>query len=118
MFRSINNIQQFVELINFYKRFIRNFNRIAISFISMLKSSEKTYKKNKFRKRKRNRNRNFQRFAKFFIVEIVETFEILKICFIEMSLLHHFDFICRFRIEIDVFNKTIEKIFIQFIDDE
>ena len=80
MFRSINDIQQFVDLINFYKRFIRNFSRIAISFISMLKNFEKTYIKSKFRKRKRNRNS--QRFAKIFIFEIVETFEILKICFI------------------------------------
>ena len=116
MLRSINDIQQFIELINFYKRFIRNFNRIAISFISMLKSFEKIYKKNKFRKRKRNRNS--QRFAKIFIFEIVETFETLKIYFIEMSLLHHFNSICRFRVEIDVFNKTIKEILIQFIDDE
>ena len=116
MFRSINDIQQFVDLINFYKRFIRNFSRIAISFISMLKNFEKTYIKSKFRKRKRNRNS--QRFAKIFIFEIVETFKILKFCFIEMSLLYYFDFICRFRVKIDAFDKTIKNVFTQLIDDE
>ena len=82
----------------------------------MLKNFEKIYKKSKFRKRERNRN--FQRFVKFFTFETVETFETLKICFIEISLLHHFNFICEFRIEIDIFNKTIKKILIQFIDNE
>ena len=117
-FQSINDIQQFVDLINFYRRFIRNFNHMTISFISILKSFEKAYKKNKDRKRKRSRNRNFQRFKNFLTFEIVETFEILKVCFIEMSLLHHFYSFCRFRIKIDVFNKIIENVLIQFVDDE
>ena len=84
----------------------------------MLKNFEKTYKKNKNRKRKRIQSRNLQRFKNFLIFEIVKTFEILKICFIEMSLLHHFDFFCEFRMKIDVFNKIIKNVLIQFVDDE
>ena len=91
---------------------------MTISFISMLKNFEKTYKKNKNRKRKRNRSRSFQRFKNFLTFEIVEIFEILKVCFIEMSLLHHFDSFCRLRMKIDAFNKIIKNVLIQFVDDE
>ena len=44
-FQSINDIQQFIDLINFYRRFIRNFNRIAISFILMFKNLKKNIQK-------------------------------------------------------------------------
>lgn len=118
MLRSINDIQQFVELINFYRRFIRNFSRIATSLTSMLKNFEEAYRKSKSRKRKRSRSRSLQRSAKFLTLEFLEAFETLKICFIEMSLLHHFNFICRFRVEIDASDKTIEDVLIQLIDDE
>ena len=45
MSQSIINIMQFLKLINFYRRFIKNFNKIIMSLIEMLKESQKLKKK-------------------------------------------------------------------------
>ena len=98
-------------MINFYRRFIKNFNRIVASLSNMLKNSLKTFRKNKSKKRKRNLNSS--QFKKILIVEIKQIFEKLKICFIKIILLHHFDFKCKFRIKTNIFNKIINDVLCQ-----
>ena len=108
MSKNINDIQIFFDLINFYRRFIKNFNRIVASLSNMLKNSSKAFRKNKSKKRKQNLNS--LQFKKFLIVEIKQTFEKLKICVIKNFLLHHFDFKCKFRIKTNTFNKVINDV--------
>lgn len=36
--KSVKNIQVFLDFANFYKKFIKSFNRIAISLISILET--------------------------------------------------------------------------------
>ena len=45
MSRSIVDIMQFLKLINFYRYFIKNFNKIIILLIEMLKKSQELKKK-------------------------------------------------------------------------
>ena len=111
--QNINDIQNFLDLINFYGRFIKNFNRIVASLSSMLKKSSELFRKNKFKKRKRNSN--FSKIKNFLIVETKEIFEKLKNCFMTKFLLHHFDFRCKFDVETNAFNKIINDVLCQQI---
>lgn len=64
-FKNVNDIQFFLKLNNFYRRFIKNFNRIIFSLIEILKNLFETFKKNKKRKR-RNKIINSINVLKFF----------------------------------------------------
>ena len=44
-FKNVSKILKFFELCNFYKRFIKNFNKLILFLISMLKKSTKFHKK-------------------------------------------------------------------------
>ena len=105
---------QFFDIVNFYRRFIKHFNKIVEFLIVMLKKSQK-FRKN-IRKRKRNQNRNRNKSSNihiFLICEILKIFKRFRKAFIETSVLRHFDFERTIRIEIDAFDKIIEIILCQ-----
>ena len=56
--RNIIDIMQFLKLINFYRRFIKNFNKIIMLLIEMLKKSQKLKKKTNKWKRSKSWNKN------------------------------------------------------------
>ena len=80
----------------------------------MLKSFVKFNEDDK-RKRQRNRNRNHNRdlFNDFFTFETFHAFKELRDVFMNAFILRHFDSTLSLRVEIDVFNKTIETILCQ-----
>jgi spermidine synthase len=107
---------QFFDIVNFYRRFIKHFNKIVEFFIVMLKKSQKLRKNNNIRKRKRNQNRNRNKLSNihiFLIREILKIFKRFRKTFIETFVLRHFDFERIIRIEIDAFDKIIEIILCQ-----
>ena len=75
--RNINDIQIFFDLINFYRRFIKNFNRIVASLSNMLKNSSKAFRKNKLKKRKQSSN-SLQN-KQFLIIDALKAFENWKL---------------------------------------
>ena len=104
---------QFLSFANFYRKFIKYFNRIAILLTKILKSSQK-FKSNK-RKRQRNRNRNYNRdlLNNFFITKTLYIFKELKDIFTIISILRYFDSTLSLRVKIDIFDKAIETILYQ-----
>ena len=109
--KNINDIQTFLGLANFYRRFIRNFSRIAAPLSGMLKGSPEAFRRGKSKKRKRSPSP--LQFKEFLTVEAKQAFEKLKACFIEEPLLHHFDLRCRLRVETDASNKAIGDVLCQ-----
>ena len=96
---------QFFDIVNFYRRFIKHFNKIVELLIVMLKKSQELRKN--FRKRKRNRNRNRNNSLNiniFLIREIFKIFKRFRKTFIETSILRHFDFERIIRVEIDCYD--------------
>ena len=83
----------------------------------ILKSSQK-FKNNK-RKRQRNRSRSHNRdlLNNFLITKIFHIFKEFKDIFITTSILRYFDLTLSLRIEIDIFDKTIEIILYQQYED-
>ena len=117
--KNVSKILKFLELCNFYRRFIKSFNKLTLSLISMLKESTKLHKKRIKRKRNWNRseNRNRKRLSNDFLTsEIYEVFKRLRNAFLKASILQHFDSIRFIRVKIDVSNKTINEIFCQSDD--
>ena len=106
---SVIHIMQFIDFANFYKRFIRNFFRIAASLIEMLKSNSNLRKSN----RKRKRDNTFKDSVIFFSKKASEAFETLKKAFMTVSVLRHFDSAKPSKVEIDAFDKVIEAILSQ-----
>jgi hypothetical protein len=86
--RNHREIQIFFEFANFYKRFIEIFSRIVKAFIFLLK--------------KENKRRFRQRFV--FNANAKKTFEILKIAFIKVLILLHFDLNKRNQLETNAFD--------------
>jgi hypothetical protein len=84
--KSHEEVQVFIDFANFYKRFIRYFNRITANFTNFLKKE----KKRKFT----------QKFV--FISEIKKTFEEFKRVFISALMLMHFNSKRKILIETDV----------------
>ena len=118
--RNMSEILRFLELCNFYKRFIKNFSKLTLSLISMLKESTKLHKKESKRKRNRNRSRsrNRKRLSNEFLTfEIFEVFKRLRKAFMKAFILQHFDSTRFIRVKIDVSNKAIDEILCQS-DDE
>ena len=110
-FVFINKIQQFIKLYNFYKKFIKHFDKIVKSLISILKKFE--YKKTK-RKRRKNTLKNkrlLNQFNDFFISKVYETFIRLKNTFLTIFVFMYFDLNKFIHIKINVFDKTFEIIF-------
>ena len=109
---------QFLDIVNFYRRFIKHFSKIAEFLIVMLKKSQE-FRKNT-RKRKRNQSRNRSKSSNIHIFLISETLKIFKQfrkTFIEASVLRHFDFERVIRVEIDAFDKIFEIILCQQNDE-
>ena len=112
--RNVSEIQNFLDLCNFYRRFIQNFNKLTLSLIFMLKESTELHKKNIKRKRFASRSRNKERVSNDFLIsEVYEFFKHLRKTFLTTSILRHFDSIRFIRVKIDVSNKAIDDIFCQ-----
>ena len=119
--KNVFDILNFLKLCNFYKRFIKNFNKLTLFLIFMLKKSANFHKKKIKRKRivNRNRNRNKKRISNSFLIfEIFETFKLLRQTFLKTFIFRHFDSIRRIRVKIDVSNKIIKKILCQSNDEK
>ena len=114
---NVIDIQIFFNLINFYRRFIKNFNRIISLFIEMFKKNSRIFRKNESKKRK-HRSFNLKLTMTFLTSTTKKTFDTLKIVFMKKLLLHHFDFECKFRVEIDAFIKIIDDVLYQFKNDK
>ena len=117
--RNVSEILKFLELCNFYRRFIKSFSKLTLFLISMLKESTKLYKKEIKRKRNRNRSRSRSRERlsnDFLTSEIYEAFKRLRNAFFKAFILQHFDSTRFIRVKIDVSNKTIDEIFCQSDD--
>ena len=105
---------QFLNFANFYRKFIKYFNKIATLLTKMLNNFAKLNKDDK-RKRQRNWSRNHDRdlFNNFFTFEIFHAFKKLRDVFMNVFILRHFDSTLSLRVEIDIFNKVIETILCQ-----
>ena len=114
---NVIDIQIFLDLINFYRRFIKNFNRIISSFIEMLKKVSRVFRKNKSKKRK-HRSFNSKLTMTFLTSTTKKTFDTFKIVFMKKNLLYYFDFKCKLRVKIDAFIKIIDDVLCQLKNDE
>ena len=106
---SMIHIMQFIDFANFYKRFIRNFFKIAAPFIEMLKGNSNFRKSN----RRRKKDNTFKDSVIFLSKEVNETFETLKKVFMTAFVFRHFDSVKSSKVEIDAFDKVIEAILSQ-----
>ena len=115
--KNVFEIQNFLSLCNFYRRFIKSFNKLTLFLTSMLKKSTKLHKRDVKRKRTLSRNRNRKRLSNDFLTsEAYEIFKHLKETFLKAFILQHFDSTKSIRVKIDVSNKTIDEIFCQSND--
>ena len=83
--KTYREVQIFLEFVNFYKRFIYRYSKIAAPLTSLLKDSENGKKKNSFD----------------WPDEVAQTFRQLKKIFMSISLLIHYDSLKRNRVETD-----------------
>jgi hypothetical protein len=95
--KSFRNIQNFLCLTNFYRRFIKDYSRIAVSLTSMLKGSVNGRKVGLFE----------------FIKKEKAAFELLKVFFTRASILIHFKPDRPIRVETNISNFTITEILSQ-----
>jgi hypothetical protein len=94
------HIRVFIKFAEFYKKFIKKFNKIAESLTNLLKKKKK---------------RKFDKMFKF-IKKTRKAFKKLKEVFIKTSILLHFDFKRRIRLKIDAFDFVISEIISQLIE--
>ena len=121
--KNVFEILKFLRLCNFYRRFIKSFNKIVLPLIEMLKETTNLHKKETKRKRDHNQSRNKSRSRNssrssnnFLTLEAYKVFKRLRKVFQETFILQHFDSIKRIRVKIDVSNKTIDEILCQSDD--
>ncbi len=93
------HVRVFMKFAEFYKKFIKKFNKIAESLTNLLKERKK---------------KNFDKMFKF-IKKTRKAFNELKEVFIKTSILLHFDFKRRIRFKIDAFDFAISEIISQLI---
>ena len=98
---------QFLKFVNFYRRFIKHFNKIIKFLIDMLQKSTKL-RKHEIDKRKRDtrnkfRNRESKISNDFLSFNAYQSFKNLRNVFLKISILQHYDFFKSLRIKIDVF---------------
>ena len=95
---------------NFYKKFIKNFNKIIILFTKLLKNSNVFVKKSR-----RQRKFKFKFSAidrnNFFDEKTKKAFKILKKAFIIVFVFRYFDSAKLLKKKTNVFNKVIDVIF-------
>ena len=113
---------QFLDLANFYRRFIKRFSRIAASLTEMLKESQdqRKYdlKKRKRFERSRSRSRESDASNVFFSKVAYEAFKKLRNVFLKVSVLRHFDSTRSLRVETNVFDKALSDILLQQDDED
>jgi mevalonate kinase len=93
------HVRIFIKFAEFYKKFIKKFNKIAESLTNLLKKRKK---------------KEFDKMFKF-IKKTRKAFNELKEVFIKTSILLHFDFKRRIRLKIDAFDFAISEIISQLI---
>ena len=102
-----------MNLTNFYKKFIKNFSKIIVSFTKLLKNTnafvKKLRRRRKFKFKTRTNVSN-----NFFTKKVVRTFETLKKAFIIVFVFRYFDLAKSLKIKINTFDKVINIIFCQF----
>ena len=104
---SVNEIQQFIGLCNFYRRFIKHFGKIAEPLTSMLKGSEN---RKTGRKRQRSRSHGGRLPGQpndFLTPEAYEAFKNLRDAFMKAPVLQHFDPSKPIRVETDASDKAL-----------
>jgi hypothetical protein len=84
--KFFKDIQIFLGFANFYRRFIKNYSRIAAPLTSMLKNSVNGRKADPFEFNKKEK----------------ATFELLKVSFIRAFMLIHFKFDKQIRVETNI----------------
>ena len=89
---SIKKVQAFLEFVNFYRRFIRKFSKIANSLNDFI-----------------HKNRVFK-----WTTECQKAFDNLKKAFITASILKHFDSEVENIVEIDVSDERLERVLFQY----
>jgi hypothetical protein len=97
--KNHREIQIFLEFVNFYKKFIEIFSRIAKTLTFLLKEENKKRFREKF----------------VFNVDVKKAFKILKIAFISVSMLLHFDLDKRNQLETNAFDFVLSTIISQLI---
>ena len=116
--KIVHEIMQFLKFVNFYKRFVKHFNKIATSLTKMLKKSIKfrKHEMSKHKREERNKSRNYKRdtLNDFLISKVYNAFQKLRDVFLKVSILRHFDSILSLRVKTNVFNKVINAILNQF----
>ncbi len=95
------HVRIFIKFAEFYKRFIKKFNKIAESLTDLLKEKKK---------------KKFDKMFKF-IKKARKAFNELKKIFIKTSILLHFDLKRRIRLKIDAFDFVISEIISQLIEE-
>ena len=95
-------MQIVLKFVNFSKRFIYYYSKIAASLINLLKSSESEKKKSSF---------NWSN-------EAAQAFRQLKNIFMSISLFTHYNFLKRNRVKTDVFNFAVANILNQQNENE
>ncbi len=93
------HVRAFIKFAEFYRRFIKKFNKIVESLTNLFKKKKK---------------REFDKMFKF-IKKTRKAFNELKEVFIKTSILLHFDFKRRIRLKIDAFDFAISEIIFQLI---
>ena len=101
IFRCYKNVQIFLKFVNFYKKFIKKFNRIIAKLSDLLKNN----KKSKFT------------FKFVYTAKVEAAFEKFKRLFIQISLLWHFDSEKKILIKTNVFNYAVFEILFQWNDE-
>ena len=100
---------QFLGFANFYRRFIKNFSKIASPMTEMLKGSGAMLKKN----RRKVENQVGTSDRPFLTPQAAEAFRVLKEAFLTAPVLQHFDSEKQLRVETDASDKAIGAILCQ-----
>jgi hypothetical protein len=94
---SYKNVQIFLKFVNFYKKFIKEFFRVADALFALLKKSDKD---------------KFYTFFEF-ISDAKKSFKKLRQIFFTASLLRHFDLNRKIKLETNASNFIISEIIFQ-----
>ena len=95
--KTYREVQIFLKFVNFYRRFIYCYSKIAASLTSLLKDNENEKKKNSLK----------------WPNKVEQTFCQLRNIFMSISFLIHYDLLKRNRMKTDVFNFTVAGILSQ-----